>query len=81
MGEPYNLRRVARKLRLYHRLAPPVEGEVNVFSRVEYLAHVSKDRGCAFPYSVEWIMERMGDVERALQKDPGLPQPLAIATC
>ena len=70
MGEHYNIRRVARKLRLYHRLAPPVEGEFNVFRRVEYLAQVSGERNCKLPFDFAWIMAKMRSVEEALQKDP-----------
>ncbi len=75
MGEGDNIRRVARRLRPYHKLAPPVEGEFNVFHRVEYLAQVSRQRGCTFPFDFDWIMGKMKQVEAALRKDPYQPTP------
>jgi thiamine kinase-like enzyme len=75
MNKEYNIRRVARKLRLYHRNAPPVEGEFNVFRRVEWLTKVSKEHGAKFPFDFDWIMQKMREVEEALLKDPYIPTP------
>lgn len=75
MNKEYNIRRVARKLRLYHRNAPPVDGEFNVFRRVEWLTKVSKEHGSKFPFDFDWIMQKMREVEEALLKDPYIPTP------
>jgi thiamine kinase-like enzyme len=75
MNKEYNIRRVARKLRLYHRNAPAVDGEFNVFRRVEMLTKVSKEHGSKFPFDFDWIMQKMHEVEQALLKDPYVPTP------
>ncbi len=75
MNKEYNIRRVARKLRLYHRNAPAVAGEFNVFRRVEMLTRVSKEHGSKFPFDFDWVMQKMHEVERALENDPYVPTP------
>lgn len=75
MVKPDNIRRVVRKLRMYHTRAPEVEGEFNVFRRVEHLIGISKQHGSKFPFDFDWIMGKMKDVETALLKDPYVPTP------
>lgn len=72
---PENLARVARKLRLFHKNAPPLDGEFNVFRRVEMLTAVSKSNNCQFPFDFDWIRGKMRQVEEALLKDPYFPTP------
>jgi thiamine kinase-like enzyme len=73
--KPENLRRVARKLRLFHRRGPQLKGEFNVFRRVEMLTKVSKANNCKFPYDFDWIMQKAREVEKALLKDAYTPTP------
>jgi len=75
MAKPHNLMRVARKLRLFHRRAPKLEGEFNVFRHVEMLAGTSKVNECRFPFDWDWIMQKTHEVEKALLKDPYIPTP------
>ncbi|MCJ7512578.1 MAG: phosphotransferase family protein [Anaerolineales bacterium] len=75
MVKPDNIRRVVRKLRMYHTRAPEVKGEFNVFRRVEHLIGISKQHGSKFPFDFDWIMGKMKDVETALLKDPYVPTP------
>jgi len=75
MVKPDNIRRVVRKLRMYHTRAPEVKGEFNVFRRVEHLIGISKQHGTKFPFDFDWIMGKMKDVETALLKDPYVPTP------
>jgi thiamine kinase-like enzyme len=75
IARPENARRVARKLRVFHRNAPELAGEFNVFRRVEMLAGVSKRYNCNFPFDFDWIMQKMHEAETALMKDPYIPTP------
>ena len=75
MIKPDNIRRVVRKLRMYHTRAPEVKGEFNVFRRVEHLIGISKQHSSKFPFDFDWIMGKMKDVETALLKDPYVPTP------
>ena len=61
-----NIRRVARKLRLFHTRAPELQGQFNVFRRVEMLTKVSQGNNCKFPFDFDWIMQKMRQVEEAL---------------
>lgn len=70
-----NLIRVARKLRLFHTRAPKLEGEFNVFRRVEMLTGVSKEHNSKFPFDFDWITQKMGEVEEALARNPYIPAP------
>jgi thiamine kinase-like enzyme len=72
---PDNIVRVVRKVRLFHKNAPPLDGEFNVFRRVEMLTRVSKSNNCQFPFDFDWIMMKMRQVEEALLKDPYIPTP------
>jgi len=72
---PENIVRVVRKLRLFHRRAPELQGEFNVFRRVEMLTAVSKQKNCKFPFDFDWIVQQMHIVEEALRKDPYVPTP------
>ena len=73
--KPHNLARVAGKLRLFHRRAPKLKGEFNVFRRVEMLTKMSKQHNCQFPFDWDWIMQKKNEVEKALLKDPYTPTP------
>ena len=73
--KPDNIRRVVKKVRLYHTRAPKVDGEFNVFRRVEWLIKISKEHGSKFPFDFDWIMQKMQGVEEAQKKDPYVPTP------
>ena len=73
--KPHNLARVASKLRLFHRHAPKLKGEFNVFRRVDNLVKVSKSNNCKFPFDWNWIMQKTREVKDALAKDPYTPTP------
>jgi thiamine kinase-like enzyme len=73
--KPENIIRVVRKIRLFHTRAPELNGEFNVFRRVEWLTSVSKSNNCKFPFDFDWIMMKMHQVEEALLKDPYIPTP------
>ena len=72
---PENIVRVANKLRLFHRRAPELKGEFNVFRRVEMLTATSKQYDCQFPFDFDWIMAMMRQLEQTLLKDAYLPTP------
>ena len=73
--KPENIIRVVRKIRLFHMNAPALDGEFNVFRRVEMLTGVSERNNCKFPFDFEWIIHKMHQVEQALLKDPYIPTP------
>lgn len=73
--KPDYLARVAKKLRLFHRNAPKLKGEFNVFRRVEMLTKVSKSNNARFPHDWDFIMKKMREAEKALLKDPYIPTP------
>jgi len=73
--QPENIRRVARKLRVFHRNAPKLPGEFIVFRRIEMLSNVSRQHDCKFPVDFDWIMEKTHQVEQTLLKDPYIPTP------
>ncbi len=72
---PDNIRRVARKLRVFHRKAPELPGEFNVFHRIDMLTDVSRQHDCIFPSDFDWIMTKVHEVEQTLLKDPYIPTP------
>ncbi len=72
---PENIVRVVRKIRLFHRNAPQLDNEFNVFRRVEMLTATSKRNNCKFPFDFDWIMQKMREAEGALLKDPYIPTP------
>ncbi len=72
---PDNIRRVARKLRVFHRNAPELPGEFNVFRRIDMLSDVSRQHDCQFPTDFDWIMAKVREVEQTLLKDPYIPTP------
>jgi thiamine kinase-like enzyme len=72
---PENIRRLARKLRVFHKNAPELPGEFNVFRRIEMLSNVSRRYNCKFPFDFDWIMQRVHETEQALLKDPYTPTP------
>jgi len=73
--KPDYLARVAKKLRLFHMRAPKLNGEFNVFRRVEMLTKISKSNNAKFPHDWDWIMQKTKEVENALEKDPYTPTP------
>ncbi|GAB1471140.1 phosphotransferase family protein [Chloroflexota bacterium] len=75
MVKPDYLMRVAQKLRLFHRNAPKLGANFNVFRRVEMLTKLAKDRGAKFPADWDFIMKKMRTAEKALLKDPYQPTP------
>lgn len=75
MSRPENIRRVARKLRLYHTCGPAVESEFNVFRRVERLTKISREHNSKFPFDFDGLMKRMKEVEQAFSVHPGRLMP------
>ena len=75
MVKPENIRRVAEKVRTFHRHAPPLAGEFNVFRRVEMLTATSRRNHCKFPANFYWIVQKMREVEDAFRRDPYVPRP------
>ena len=73
--KPHNLARAASKLRLFHRHAPKLKGEFNVFRRVDNLVKVSKSHNSKFPFDWNWVLQKKKEVETALLKDPYIPTP------
>lgn len=73
--KPDYLARVAKKLRLFHRNGPKLNGEFNVFRRVEMLTKVSESNNAKFPHDWDFIMKKMREAEKALLKDPYIPTP------
>jgi len=73
--QPDYLARVAQKIRLFHRHGPKLKGEFNVFKRIEMLTKVSKSHGSNFPKDWDWIMQKMNEARKALEKDPYTPTP------
>ncbi len=73
--KPDYLARVAKKLRLFHRNAPKLKGEFNVFRRVEMLTKISTKNNAKFPHDWDFIMKKMREAEKALLKDPYIPTP------
>jgi len=73
--KPDYLMRIAQKLRLFHRNAPKLKGNFNVFRRVEMLTKTAKGKGAHFPEDWDFIMKKMREAEKALLKDPYIPTP------
>ena len=73
--KPDYLSRIAKKLRLFHTRGPKLKGEFNVFKRVEMLTKVSKANNSKFPSDWDFIMQKMNEVKKALEKDPYKPTP------
>jgi thiamine kinase-like enzyme len=73
--KPDNIRRVVRKLRLFHRRGPELKGEFNVFRAIEMMIEVSKQKNCRFPFDFDWLMAIAHETEKALQKNPHTPAP------
>ena len=73
--EPDYLSRIVKKIRLFHKRGPILNGEFNVFRRVEMLTKVSKKNNGRFPFDFDWIVQKMELTERALSKDPYTPTP------
>lgn len=75
LARPENIRRFARKIRLFHKNGPSLSGEFNAFRRVEMLSGISQRFNCKFPFDFDWIMQKMREAEDALLKDPYNPTP------
>ncbi len=73
--KPDYLVRVAQKLRLFHRNAPKLKGEFNVFRRVEMLTKMARSKGAKFPNDWDFIMKKMREAEMVLLRDPYKPTP------
>ena len=73
--KPDYLSRIAKKLRLFHTRGPKLNGEFNVFKRVEMLTKVSKSNNAKFPSDWDFIMQKMNETKTALEKDPYTPTP------
>jgi len=75
MSRADNVRRVARKLRLYHTRAPAVKNEFNVFRRVERLTKISAEHNSKFPFDFDDLVNRMKEVENAFAVHPSTLAP------
>jgi thiamine kinase-like enzyme len=73
--KPDYLARIAKKLRLFHQRGPKLKGEFNVFKRVEMLTKISKSNNAKFPHDWDFIMQKMNEARKALEKDPYKPTP------
>ncbi|HEX6269134.1 MAG TPA: choline/ethanolamine kinase family protein [Anaerolineales bacterium] len=73
--KPENIRRVARKLRVFHKNGPELKAEFNVFRRIEMLSDVSRRYSSEFPFDFDWIMQKVHETEQALLKDHYTPTP------
>jgi thiamine kinase-like enzyme len=73
--QPEYLVKVVQKLRLFHRRGPQLGAEFNGFRNVEMLTAVARDKGCTFPFDIDWIMSQTRDAEQALLRDPYTPTP------
>lgn len=75
MVKETNIRRVMEKIRTFHTQCPPLDGEFNVFRRIEYLTSISRSNHCKFPDDFDWIQAKMREAEAAMLKDPYTPTP------
>ena len=75
MRQPENIVRAARKVRLFHRRGPLLDGTFNGFRQFEMLSAVSRENGCKFPLDFDWITQKVHETERALLMDPYSPAP------
>lgn len=75
MAQETNIRQVARKLRNFHRLAPELSAEFNVFRRIELLTKISREHSSSFPTDFDWLMQKAAQVEQALMVHPYIPTP------
>ncbi|MCC6259342.1 MAG: phosphotransferase family protein [Anaerolineales bacterium] len=73
--KPDYLARIAKKLRVFHRRAPKLNNEFNVFKRVAMLTKISKENNSKFPDDWDWIMQKMNEAKTALEKAPYTPTP------
>jgi thiamine kinase-like enzyme len=65
-----NIRRVVRKIRLFHQRCPELGGEANLFSRVEVMIDACRKAGCKFPADFDWMMHKVGQVKGVTEKNP-----------
>jgi thiamine kinase-like enzyme len=75
IARPENIRRVARKLRVFHKQAPELKGEFNVFRRIEMLSEVSRRYNARFPFDFDRIMKKVQETQQALLANPYIPTP------
>jgi len=75
MVKDTNIRRVMEKIRTFHTQCPPLDGEFNVFRRIEYLTSISRSNQCKFPDDFDWIQAKMREAEAAMLKDLYTPTP------
>src|SRR5690606_16299991 len=68
--KPDYLSRVVKKIRLFHRCGPKLNGEFNVFKRIEMLTEISKSNNAKFPLDWNFIMQKMIEAKEALEKAP-----------
>src|SRR5690606_21826172 len=73
--KPDYLSRVVKKIRLFHRCGPKLNGAFNVFKRIEMLTEISKSNNAKFPLDWNFIMQKMIEAKEALEKAPYTPMP------
>lgn len=75
LKQPDYLVRVVEKIRLFHRRAPELKGEFNIFHRVKMLEQICRKNNSKFPHDWDWVMQKTREVETALAKAPYIPTP------
>lgn len=75
MVQPYNLERVADKLRRFHSEGPDLRSEFNTFDAVESFTETSRRHHCRFPDDFDWLMERVRDIEITLGRRAEVRRP------
>jgi thiamine kinase-like enzyme len=74
MREPQTIRLVAETLHKVHAM-PEIPGEFWVPRIVEDYTRIAKRYDVAFPKNFDWLVERLGEVEAALQAKPFALRP------
>lgn len=67
------LRKVANKIRTYHRELPPLGCEFNVFNRIAMLTNIAKNNNCRFPDNFEYMQIKVKHVQQILKQVPYTP--------
>jgi thiamine kinase-like enzyme len=75
MREIGNLRRFVDKVRRFHKEAPYLPVEFNVFRRIERLADVAQSQGCRFPPDIRSLLGTVHDVEETMTRKPAVKAP------
>ena len=75
MTETKNIRRVVKKVSNYHNNAQKLNGEFNVFRRIEWFRSVSKRYNSKLPNDFDWFLQKINKAEKSFLKEPYIPTP------